>query len=349
MPRYARRGRDTRTDAVPGLDPAGRRDTGNLRDHLAPELYAQLSSAGSLPADVVRAECMRLRAELAAIATYIPSALVREQMANPEPGRVSGAYWDGSVLFADLSGFTALSGTLSVLGKQGAEEISAIINNLFGALVEEIHRYRGGLLKFGGDAITAFFDAATLGERHAALASRAALAMQERMSEFAALQTRAGTFTLRLRIGVHSGKVFAAQVGDTEHIELVVTGRNINRVALAQEIAEPGEVVISQATSALLPEARVEARQSGFLLLSDMPAIAAPPAADRWDWDEPRGGIHELIGLAERLDALRPYLPRGLPRRFLEPSDPAAGADEAGASDTGEFRPVTVLFANFYP
>ena len=68
----------------------------------------------------------------------ISSTLVREQLADPSPGRVRSAYWDGSVLFADLSGFTALSGTLSALGKQGAEEVSAIINNLFGALVEEI-------------------------------------------------------------------------------------------------------------------------------------------------------------------------------------------------------------------
>ncbi|MEO7913689.1 MAG: adenylate/guanylate cyclase domain-containing protein [Roseiflexaceae bacterium] len=319
----------------------------HLRDHLAPALYMQLLSAGALPDMVVRAERDRLRAELGAIATYIPSTLVREQLADPTPGRVRGAYWDGSVLFADLSGFTALSGTLSALGKQGAEEVSAIINNLFGALVEEIHRYRGGLLKFGGDAITAFFDSATLGERHAALASSAALAMQARMAEFAALETRAGTFTLRLRIGVHSGKVFAAQVGDIEHIELVVTGRNINRVALAQEIAEPGEVVISNTTSALLPEAHVERRQSGFVLLRDMPPISAPLAADRWDWAEPRGGLHELVGLAQRLDALRPYLPRGLPRRFLESSELAGSTTDTG--DTGEFRPVTVLFANFFP
>ncbi len=323
----------------------------HLREYLEPALYAQLLSAGALPDDLVRAEHDRLRAELGAIATYIPSTLVREQLSDPAPGRVRGAYWDGSVLFADLSGFTALSGTLSALGKQGAEEVSAIINNLFGALVEEIHRYRGGLLKFGGDAITAFFDSATLGERHAALASRAALAMQERMAEFAALETRAGTFTLRLRIGVHSGKVFAAQVGDIEHIELVVTGRNINRVALAQEIAEPGEVVISGATSALLPEARVDKRQSGFLLLSDMPAIETPPAVDRWTWADPRGGLDELIGLAARLDALRPYLPRGLPRRFLEPTELAGSGNltQGRATDTGEFRPVTVLFANFYP
>src|SRR5262245_21970341 len=165
----ARIARYARTD-VSFSDTDGNSLATRLRDHLAPELLDRLTSAGALPPDVVRAECMRLRADLAAIATYIPSAVVREQIAEPAPGRIKGDYWEGSVLFADLSGFTALSEKHSALGKQGAEEVSAIINNLFGAMLEEIHRYRGGLLKFGGDAITAFFDAATLDELHAGLA-----------------------------------------------------------------------------------------------------------------------------------------------------------------------------------
>jgi class 3 adenylate cyclase/tetratricopeptide (TPR) repeat protein len=321
------------------FDSTGRQHIDLLRAHLAPDLFAQLV-AGALPDAIVRDETARLREEVAAIATYIPSALVREQLADPAPGRVRGAYWDGSVMFADISGFTALSGTLSALGKQGAEEISAIINALFGALVEEIHRYRGWLLKFGGDAITAFFDAHTLGGEHAALASSAALAMQARMAQFAVLQTRAGTYTLRLRIGVHSGQVFAAEVGDAEHIELVATGRNINRVALAQEIAEPGEVVISRATRERLPAARTEERQAGFFLLQGMPIIEPPPPASRWGRAIGRGDLAELVTLARQIDALRPYLPRGLPRRFI-----AAEGD----SESGEFRPVTVLFANFFP
>ena len=138
------------------------------------------------------------------------------------------------------------------------------------------------------------------------LASRAALAMQERMAEFAALQTRAGTFTCACGSACIAARSSPPRSAIFEHIELVVTGRNINRVALAQEIAEPGEVVISGATSALLPR-RVEPRQSGFRLLSsDMPTIDTPPAMGRWEWADPRGGLHELAGLAERLDALRP-------------------------------------------
>src|SRR5262245_30056193 len=312
-----------------------------LRDHLAPELLDRLTNTGALPPEVIAAECTRLRADLAAIATYIPSTIVREQLADPAPGRIKGDYWDGSVLFADLSGFTALSEKHSSLGKQGAEEVSAIINNLFGAMLEEIHRYRGGLLKFGGDAITAFFDAATLDDQHAALACRAALAMQARMDEFAALVTRAGTFQLRLRIGVHSGRVFAAQVGDIEHVELVVTGRNINRVALAQEIAEPGEVVVSNATLTLLDRPSAEERQSGFHLLRAAPEVEPPPATTRWGRKMGLGDMKDLLALGQQIEALRPYLPRGLPRRFLASAD--------GGAEAGEFRPVTVLFANFFP
>ncbi len=328
---------DTAT-AAPLLDPSA--------EALAPARLAELARAGALPPEALPAACERLRSELRAIASYVPETLLRQQIEAPRPGLVGGAYWDGSVLFADLSGFTALSAQLSTLGKQGAEEISTIINALFGALVDEVLRYGGELLKFGGDALTAFFHAATLGEAHAAIAARAALALQERMVWFRAIETRAGTFSLKLRVGVHSGRVFAAQVGDRDHIELVVTGRDINRVARAQEIAEPGDVVITDTTLALAPGVQVSRRDAGFHLLHDAPE--ALPRAQRWRWDQAPGlapgqgeRVEDLLALASRIDALTPYLPHRLPRRFLEGGEGAAG--------TGEFRPVTVLFANFAP
>jgi class 3 adenylate cyclase/tetratricopeptide (TPR) repeat protein len=320
--------------------------TAQLVGTLAPERIVELARAGMLAAQDFPAACERLRAELRAIASYVPETLLRQQVELPRPGRTHGAYWDGSVLFADLSGFTALSGKLSALGKQGAEEISAIINALFGALVDEVQRHGGELLKFGGDALTAFFHASTLGGAHAAIAASAALAMQERMVWFRAIETRGGTFSLKLRVGVHSGRVFAAQVGDPAHIELVVTGHDINRVALAQEIAEPGDVVITDATLALAHGAQAAPRDAGFHLLTALPDVAAPPR--RWSWDRLPGlgqagcaRVEDLLVLADRIEALKPYLPHRLPRRFLEPGQ--------GSAEIGEFRPVTVLFANFAP
>ena len=311
-----------------------------LGDLLPPQLAVQLAASPHDPQLLALATTL-LRAELAALAAYVPLPLLYAQLQVPAPGQLSGAFWQGSILFADLSGFTALSGQLSALGTQGAEELSAIITTLFGALVAEVHAHGGSLLKFGGDALTAFFDATHLGAAHATLACAAALAMQRRMLDFTALTTRGGTFRLRLRIGVHSGQLFAAEVGDHDHIELVVTGHDINRVATAQEIAEPGEVVISEATSAQLEGAQIMQRAAGFWLLQDLPATPQlrphPAHSLLADVLAPTGS--DLAGLATRVLAVRPYLPRGLQRRFLEQATPG----------TGEFRPVTTLFVHFWP
>jgi class 3 adenylate cyclase/tetratricopeptide (TPR) repeat protein len=310
-----------------------------LLNELAPNQIVQLARSGALPSDATADLVARLRAELSAISAFVPGVVLRQQIERPTPGQVSGTFWDGTTLFADMSGFTALSGRLSTLGKQGAEEISALINALFGALVAEVHRHGGEVLKFGGDALTVFFDQTALGPTHAALAARAAMMMQERMVWFRAIETRGGTFALKLRVGVHSGRIFAAQVGDEAHIELVVTGREINHVALAQEIAEPGEVVASGETLSLVPGADSRPRRDGFFRLDAAPALALPLARRRWEDHLPAGTSAEAVtALAERVAALRPYLPYRLPRRFLEPSESA-----------GELRPVSVLFANFAP
>ncbi|NJN16655.1 MAG: tetratricopeptide repeat protein [Oscillochloris sp.] len=308
-----------------------------LRALLPSDALASLDRDGDLPASLRAQLATDLRAQIAACSAYLPARLVRAQLAQPQPGRTGGAFWEGSLLFADLSGFTALSARLSVLGRQGAEEVSALVNRLFVALIAEVQARHGALLKFGGDALTAFFDADLLGSAHAAAAATAALAMQVRMAAFADMQTRAGTFTLTLRVGVHSGRVFAAEVGDTSHVELVVTGPEVNRVAMAQEIAAPGEVVVSDHTAGLLTDAVLEPRKAGFLRITSLPATNLPePPPDPLTDSDPTSLGH--IGLlAAQFAGLRPYLVRNLPRRFLDVAD----------SGLGEFRPVTVLFANF--
>ncbi|PDW02621.1 adenylate/guanylate cyclase domain-containing protein [Candidatus Viridilinea mediisalina] len=309
-----------------------------LAPHLPADLATLLVRRGELPPEVRARLAAELRGQLAACAAFVPARLVRTQLTDPQPGRVSGAFWQGSLLFADLSGFTVLSETLSTLGRQGAEEVSAVVNGLFAALIAEVHARQGMLLKFGGDALTAFFDTEVLGVGHAAAAAAAALAMQQRMAEFAELQTPAGAFTLRLRVGVHSGRVFAAEVGDRSHIELVVTGPEVNRVAMAQEIAEPGHVVITAATATHIEGVTLRGVGGGFHLLTAMPEPELPPPPPDPLLATGLDDLPTLAQLATQLAALQPYLIHQLPQRFLETSESALG----------EFRPVTVLFANVY-
>src|SRR6185295_19826072 len=66
----------------------------------------------------------------------------------------------GAALFADVSGFTALTGALEAeLGrKRGAEELLRHINRVYEHLVDEVHSRAGSVVGFAGDSITCWFD-----------------------------------------------------------------------------------------------------------------------------------------------------------------------------------------------
>ena len=140
----------------------------------------------------------------AVLKTYLPRYLVEMVTAHPVPGVVSGRFPHGTVLFADVSGFTAMSEQLSVLGKEGAEEITWIVNSYFNAMIKIAKRYGGDLIKFGGDALLVFFG----GETGAQRAVTAAREMQLGMVNFRRVNTSQGTFPLRMKIGLATGPVF---------------------------------------------------------------------------------------------------------------------------------------------
>ncbi|MCB0032973.1 MAG: hypothetical protein KDE51_03050, partial [Anaerolineales bacterium] len=62
----------------------------------------------------------------------------------------------GTALFADISGFTPLTGALAQeLGpRRGAEELTRQLNAVYNALITQVHDYSGRVLTFTGDEIT---------------------------------------------------------------------------------------------------------------------------------------------------------------------------------------------------
>ena len=84
---------------------------------------------------------------------FVRGALVHEvDVEAVELGREPGNRYvqiDGSMLSADISGFTALSEKLAAKGKAGAEEITELINLCFTALIGEAYAQNGEIIKFG--------------------------------------------------------------------------------------------------------------------------------------------------------------------------------------------------------
>jgi class 3 adenylate cyclase len=102
------------------------------------------------------------------LAPYVPRTVLEWA---PEPG-ADGAWQevDGTLLSADLSGFTRLSEQLAAIGKEGAEELTSLLNSVFEHMTGAVLDVGGDVVKFGGDALLILYT----GDGHAERACRSA-------------------------------------------------------------------------------------------------------------------------------------------------------------------------------
>src|SRR4030095_13785000 len=106
------------------------------------------------------------------------------------------------------------------------------LNRVYTVLIDAVHRYRGSVIAFSGDAITCWFDdldsngaptASTAAER----AIACALEMQKGMLQFAEITTPAGTkASLAIKVGVANGPACRFLVGDPQHHQVDVLAGN---------------------------------------------------------------------------------------------------------------------------
>jgi predicted ATPase/class 3 adenylate cyclase len=176
--------------------------------------------------------------------TYLPQDRLRTLTHNQSlPDRTSGA-----ALFADISGFTQLTESLTQeLGARlGMEELTRQINTVYDALVNCIEQHGGSVIGFAGDSITCWFDDSQPGPepKSPAAAIFAALEMQSSMRAFP---------RLALKVAVASGPARRFLVGNPEiHYLDALAGATVTRTATGEHLAEKGEVLADEATASLL-------------------------------------------------------------------------------------------------
>jgi class 3 adenylate cyclase len=136
-----------------------------------------------------------------------------------------------TVLFADLVGFTALS------EGRDAEETRDLLSRYFELARTLIARYGGTLEKFIGDAVMAVWGTPVATESDGERAVRAALDLVASIPELdPALRARAGVLT-----GEAAVTIGAAGEG-------MVAGDLVNTAARIQSAADPGSVLVGEAT-----------------------------------------------------------------------------------------------------
>ncbi len=321
-----------------------------LRKYLPAELYRQVEFAAP---DTQASMCLEhLNQLLRAVITYVPRHVVLDLLETPEVARNSGKFLKGTLLFSDISGFTALSERLRRKGDaEGAEAIVKVINDYLDVMLAILFKYNGLLIKFGGDAMLCLFTGEDYGALHAVMA---AWEMKQTMlTRFSKIQALDETVELGMKVGGNSGLLLAANVGTAEHMEYILTGGAVEHTACAESWATRGDILISQESYALIKDhLEVERRATGelrehepgevvFFKVVGIRAETAIELQDTWQAVERSlAAIHnDLWGFVDRLDALTPYLPAGVLDHLIY--DPQHGAIE------GQHRQVTVLFINF--
>jgi class 3 adenylate cyclase/tetratricopeptide (TPR) repeat protein len=185
---------------------------------------------------------------------------------------------EGTVAFVDISGFTKLSEKLAQHGKIGAEALTDTIDQRFVELLGIAFANGGQLIKFGGDALLLLFT----GDDQALRACRAAADMRRALRAVGRQWVLEHPVMLRMSVGVHSGNFDFFLVG-ASHRELIVTGPAATTTVMMEATAEAGEIVVSDATAALLPPSMLGARKGDGTLLRRVPTSSGGgPTASLW-------------------------------------------------------------------
>jgi adenylate cyclase len=143
-----------------------------------------------------------------------------------------GAEIDGSYLFADIRGSTALAERLPPI------EFRALIDRFYATTSRAVFDHDGGVDKFVGDEIVAFFLPVTSGPKHAAHAVAAALAILRATGH----ADNRGPW-VPVGVGVSSGRSWVGVVGDEKRIDITALGDVVNVAARLGGAARAGEVL----------------------------------------------------------------------------------------------------------
>ena len=190
---------------------------------------------------------------------YVSKDVVAGLLADRTSVELGGEEREVTILFSDLRGYSTLSEALT------PTQVVELLNEYLGEMNEIIDRHSGVIIEFLGDAILAVFGAPNALPGHPAAAVRCASEMREalvglnalwREGERAGAWSRLGTDGLGQRIGVHTGRVVAGNLGSRTRMKYAVIGDAVNVAARLEQLnKEYGtEILMSAAVFERLPE-----------------------------------------------------------------------------------------------
>jgi len=187
---------------------------------------------------------------------YVSKNVADKVLANLDEVRLVDRPIEATVVFADITGFTAMSEQLQ------PSQVSELLNEYFSYISHACSLYGGAVDKFIGDCAMLVFGVLEDDSDHSFNAVSCAILIQ-RLAEQLNIQRRAdGRPEVHFRIGINSGAMLAGNLGSDDRMEYTVVGDAVNLASRLCSEAQPDQIVIrKQMATMLKPRVITQAEQ----------------------------------------------------------------------------------------
>ena len=178
------------------------------------------------------------------LAKHIPAELAQKIRASTNA--IAGERKLVTVMFCDVAGSTAIAERLD------PEEYHELLEQYLEIAFREIYRLEGIVNQLAGDGMMALFGAPLAHEDAPERAVEAALAIRDALSTLNQRLLAERGLALCARIGIHTGPVVVGTVGNDFKMDYTAIGDTTNLASRLESLAEPGTVLVSDATERLV-------------------------------------------------------------------------------------------------
>ncbi|UCE89367.1 MAG: HAMP domain-containing protein [Pseudomonadota bacterium] len=175
-----------------------------------------------------------------ALSRYVSEGVAQKILSNLGQVELGGKQVEGSVVFADIMGFTSISETTD------PEDLVCMLNRYFSLITLACEANNGIVDKYMGDGVMLVFGTLEPDEDHAFHAVRCALLIQKLIENENRSRKKQGKIPIRFRVGINTGKMLAGNMGSPERMQYTVVGDAVNLAARLYAFADSGQIVITE-------------------------------------------------------------------------------------------------------
>jgi len=175
----------------------------------------------------------------------LPASEVEPAPSGSTPAGTFGERRSATILFSDLTGYTAMNEHLD------PEEVEGVMRRIKESAVNIVERHGGIVNQFVGDEVLALFGIAEAHEDDPLRAVRSAIELHALVREMSPQVERRIARELRMHTGIHTGLI-VTNLKDTRDGRYGITGETVITGVRLKTEAKPDEILVSSETQKLI-------------------------------------------------------------------------------------------------